>query len=634
MNDQSAQTFEFKAEIQQLLHILTHSLYSHREIFIRELISNAADALDKARFKSIKGESMADPNLEFSIRIDVDEKEKTFVLRDTGIGMSKSELIENIGTIAHSGTSEFLRQMAVQNESGVNLIGRFGVGFYSVFMAADKVELTSRSANADEPPHRWISDGKGQFEIEEAAEASRGTLIKVFLREEAEEFCQKFRVESIIKKYSNFVPFPIYLNGEQINTISAVWREPKAQVKEEQYNEFFKFIADETEEPLSRFHFSADAPIQFHALFFVPRSSRESMGFGHDEEGIQLFVRRVLVDHHSKDILPDYLRFCRGVLDSDDLPLNISRETLQENQLLIKIKSTVVSKFLGHLQDLAQNDGEKYLEVWRQHGRVLKEGYNDFTNREKISELLRFNSSRCENEKELISLQTYLSRMPEQQEEIYYISGSGRDTVSRNPILEIFRAKNIEVLYCYEPIDEFVLPGLMEYKGKKIKSADQADLKALSKVADVASEEAKVSYDKKELDKLARRIKDILADKVEEVRISERLVDSPAVLVGTDAMMSHQMQKIMMHLQQKVDLPKRNMEINPRHPLIQSMLHMYSKDAHDPFLVRISQRLFDSVQWLDGYVGDPQATATGLQELLLDVSNMYLKNAAEDKAKE
>jgi molecular chaperone HtpG len=634
MSDQSAQTFEFKAEIQQLLHILTHSLYSHREIFIRELISNAADALDKVRFKSIKGESMADPNLEFSIRIDVDEKDKTFVLRDTGIGMSKSEMVENIGTIAHSGTSEFLRQMAVQNESGVNLIGRFGVGFYSVFMAADKVELISRSAQEEEPPHRWISDGKGQFEIEPVTEATRGTSIKVFLREDAEEFCQKFRVESIIKKYSNFVPFPIYLNGEQINTISAIWREPKAQVREEQYNEFFKFIADETEEPLTRMHFSADAPIQFHSLLFVPKNSRESLGFGHDEEGMQLFVRRVLVDNHSKNILPDYLRFCRGVLDSDDLPLNISRETLQENQLLIKIKSTLVSKFLAHLQELAQNDQDKFLEIWRQHGRVLKEGYNDFTNREKIAELLRFNSSRCENDKELISLQTYLERMAEQQEEIYFISGSGRDTVSRNPILEIFASKKIEVLYCYEPIDEFVLPGLMEYKGKKIKSADQADLKALNKVPDGNSEEKKESYDHKEYDKLARRIKDILADKVEEVRISERLVDSPAVLVGADSMMSHQMQKIMMHLQQKVDLPKRNMEINPRHPLIQSMLQMYKKDVHDPFLERISQRLFDSVQWLDGYVGDPLATATGLQELLLDVSNMYVKGTTEGAAKE
>nr|HPI72017.1 molecular chaperone HtpG [bacterium] len=317
MAETSTQTFEFKAEIQQLLHILSHSLYTHREIFIRELISNAADALDKARFKTIKGEPIVDSDLEFAIWIDVDESKKTFTIRDSGIGMSQEELVKNIGTIAHSGTSEFLKQMAVQQDAGLNLIGRFGVGFYSVFMVAERVELTSRSAEAAQPAHVWSSDGQGAYDIQPADEAPRGTTVKVFLREDAQEFCQKQRVESLIKKYSNFVPFPIRVNGEQINKISAIWREPKAQVSEEQYNEFFKFIAVESENPLTWLHFSADAPIQFHALLFVPSSSRESLGFGHDEEGMQLFVRRVLVDHHAKDILPDYLRFVRGVLDSD-----------------------------------------------------------------------------------------------------------------------------------------------------------------------------------------------------------------------------------------------------------------------------------------------------------------------------
>ncbi|HPN34182.1 MAG TPA: molecular chaperone HtpG [bacterium] len=625
MAETSTQTFEFKAEIQQLLHILSHSLYTHREIFIRELISNAADALDKARFKTIKGEPIVDSDLEFAIWIDVDESKKTFTIRDSGIGMSQEELVKNIGTIAHSGTSEFLKQMAVQQDAGLNLIGRFGVGFYSVFMVAERVELTSRSAEAAQPAHVWSSDGQGAYDIQPADEAPRGTTVKVFLREDAQEFCQKQRVESLIKKYSNFVPFPIRVNGEQINKISAIWREPKAQVSEEQYNEFFKFIAVESENPLTWLHFSADAPIQFHALLFVPSSSRESLGFGHDEEGMQLFVRRVLVDHHAKDILPDYLRFVRGVLDSDDLPLNISRETLQENPHLLKIKNTLVAKFLSHLQELARTDEAKYLEIWRQHGRVLKEGYADFTQREKLAELLRFNSSKSADEKELISLQTYVERMPEKQAEIYYLSGPTRETVSRNPILEIFKAKEIEVLYCYEPIDEFALPGMMEYKGKKFKSADQADVKTLNDLPDKTAEKPAADYDKKDMDRLARRIKDILGDKVEDVRVSERLVDSPALLVGTDSFMSSQMQRIMMHMQHQVELPKRNLEINPRHPLLRNMEQIYRQDPQDPFLTQLALRLFDSAQWVDGYVGDPLATATGLQELLQQVADMYVK---------
>jgi molecular chaperone HtpG len=634
MSEQQPQTFEFKAEIQQLLHILTHSLYTQREIFIRELISNAADALDKVRFKSIKGEEIADAGIEFAVWIDLDEKAKTFTLRDTGIGMTRDELVQNIGTIAHSGTTEFLRQMAVQKEAGLNLIGRFGVGFYSVFMAAEKVELTSRSADAAQPAQIWTSDGKGAYDIQPAGDAKRGTTIKVFLREDAEEFCQKFRVEALIQKYSNFVPFPIYLNGEQINRITAIWREPKSQVTEDQYNEFFKFIATETENPLTRLHISSDAPIQFNALLFVPAAGRESLGMGHDETGLQLFVRRVLVDNHSQDILPEYLRFVRGVLDSDDLPLNISRETLQENQYLVKIKSTLVGKFLSHLQELAAADEEKYLEIWRQHGRILKEGYNDFTQREKMAELLRYNSSKSGDEKELISIKAYVERMPEKQTEIYYLSGPSREAVHRNPILEIFKAKDLEVLYGYEPIDEFTLPGLLEYNGKKFKSADQVDLKKLEEIPNKEQAAEPVEVDKKDMDKLARRIKDILADKVEDVRVSERLVDSPAVLLGTDAYMSSQMQRIMMHMQQQVELPKRNMEINPRHPLVRNMLQMYHKDVHDPFLTQMALRLFDSIQWVDGYVSDPLATARGLQELLAQVSGMYLHPTGEENKAE
>ena len=478
-----AQKYEFQAEVSQLLNILTHSLYTHRDIYIRELVSNAADALDKVRFKDIKGDEIADPDLNMEIHIDLDEKENTFTISDTGIGMTKEELIQNIGTIARSGTSEFIKQLAEENKGDINLIGRFGIGFYSVFMAGEHVEVTSKSANKEEPAQVWKSDGQGSFEIAEAPEETkRGTSIKVFLREDAKEFAEKFRVENTIKKYSNFVPFPIFLDKEQVNTQSAIWREPKSSVTKEQYNEFFKFIANQHEDALTWLHFSADVPLQFHSLLFVPQNNLEFMGFGREDEGINLFVKRVMVDSRAKDILPPYLRFVNGVIESDDLPLNISRETLQENPYMFKIKNTVVSKFLSFLQDFATNEPQEYEKLWNQHGRVLKEGYNDYPNKDKVAELFRFNSSKCNNADELISLQTYVDRMQENQDEIYFLSGPSREALQSNPNMEIFKAKDIEVFYCFDPIDEFALPGLLEYKNKKIISVDQVDLSKLSSI--------------------------------------------------------------------------------------------------------------------------------------------------------
>jgi len=621
-------SYKFKAEVSQLLNILTHSLYTHREIFIRELISNAVDALDKARLKEVMGEELTDSDLNLEIRIHLDKEAKTFTISDTGIGMSKDELVQNVGTIARSGTSEFLQQMGDDQQENINLIGKFGVGFYSVFMAGKSVEVTSKSANPKEPAHTWISDGEGSFKMTETeAPIKRGTIIRVQLRDDAEEFADDFRVRNIIETYSNFVPFPIFLEKEQVNTISAIWREPKSSVKKKQYEEFFKFIAKQSDSPLTTFHFSSDVPVQFHTLLFVPKSSFERMGFGKDEEGIHMFVKRVLVDSKAKDVLPSYLRFVRGVLESDDLPLNISRETLQENPHLFKITNTVVSKFLTHLNEFAKKDESRYALFWKEHGRILKEGYSDYTHKDKVASLFRFNSSKCEDGEAIISFDTYIDRMHEKQEEIYFLSGSSREALESNPVVEIFKSKGIEVLYCFDPVDEFVLPGLMDFKEKKIISVDQADTSKLSEIdAEESKKEKTISDEKvKDLEKLTRRMKNILGDKVEDVKLSERLVDSPAVLVAAQKGMSSQMEKIMHMVNQDARLSPKILEINKKHPMIHQMLTIYKNNAQDQVLTQIVNNLYNSVLLLDGSSEDPHTIAKGVQELLSEITKMYLE---------
>jgi molecular chaperone HtpG len=624
--------YKFKAEVTQLLDILAHSLYTHRDIFIRELVSNAADALDKVKLKEVMGETISSPDLDMEIRIELDKEKKIFTIIDTGIGMTRDELIQNIGTIARSGTSEFLKQLSEEKQGDVSLIGKFGVGFYSTFMAAEKVEVTSKSAVPKEPAHTWISDGKGAFQIQEAGEdIKRGTSIKATLRDDAIEFAEKNTVQNAIEKYSNFVPFPIYLENDQINKISAIWRDPKSTVKKKQYQEFYKFIAKQEEDPQIWMHFSAEVPIQFHALLFVPKTNFELFGFGKQDEGIHLFVKRVMVDAHAKDILPSYLRFTRGVIESDDLPLNISRETLQENPFLFKIKNTVISKFLSHLEDFARKKPEEYQTFWKQQGRILKEGYSDYTHKDKLVDLYRFNSSSCEDADELISLKTYVDRMPEKQGKIYYLTGPTRESLETNPSMEMFKANGVEVIYSYDPIDEFVFPGLMNYQGKSFVSADQADPVKLSEItSDEKKKGKKISEDlKKDLAKLTRRMKNILGKKVEDVKLSERLVDSPALLVGSEKGMSKQMEKIMQMMNKEAKPTPKIMEINQSHPLIHHMLEIYKKNAQDRILTKLVNNLFYSVLILDGAVADTHELAGGIQDILKETADLYVKGKKE-----
>lgn len=635
MSEVQTKKYEFKAEVKKLLDILVHSLYTSREIFLRELISNASDALDKVRFEITKGTDVLDKELPLEIRIDFDDKKNTITISDTGIGMSYDELITNIGTIAKSGSEEFLKQLSENKEAANNIIGRFGVGFYSVFMVAKEVIIKSKSFRKDDTAVWWKSDGSGDYEIAELDEPiKRGTTIEIYLRDDAKEFADKYRLEGIIKRHSNFISFPIYLKGEKINTIAALWREPKSSVKPEQYNEFYKFLTHDTEDPLEIIHTSVDAPIQFNALLFIPKKSYEFWRFNRDDYGLDLYVRRVLIQHHNKDLLPEYLSFVKGVVDSEDLPLNISRETLQENIIFTKIANSVTTNVLSHLQKVAKENPEKYSEFWKEHGRIFKLGYMDFANADKYQQLLRFNSSISKDEKELISFEDYVSRMKEGQKEIYYAVGSNRDAITLNPHLEIFKSKGLEVLYLYDPVDEFVISSIRKYKDFELKSVDNADLKSIEKFEDIEKKDDQIEKlskdDEKHFDSLLAKMKDILGDKVTEVKESKRLKESPATLINPDDSMSSTMQKILKMANKDISIPnqKRVMEVNKDHKLIRNLLDIFKKNSRDQFIADTTEQLYESALLLEGSLDDPHKLVNRLNKMLAEASELY-KNKME-----
>ncbi|MCO6472696.1 MAG: molecular chaperone HtpG [Melioribacteraceae bacterium] len=618
--------YEFKAEIKQLLDILVHSLYTNREIFLRELISNASDALDKIRFESNRGTEIIDKELPLEIKVNFDKKKKLLFVEDTGIGMTKDEIITNIGTIAKSGSAEFINQLKENKENAGSIIGKFGVGFYSVFMVAEKVVIKTKSYKAEEPAYEWISDGSGSYEIAETDKKSRGTVIEIHLKKDAEEFAEKYRLEQIIKKHSSFISFPIFVEKERVNTIPALWREPKTNIKPEQYTEFYKFLTYDNEEPFEVIHKSVDAPIQFSSLLFIPKKNFDFFGINREDYGLDLYVRRVLIQHQNKDLLPEYLSFVKGVVDSEDLPLNISRETLQENIIFTKISQSVTNQVLSHLIKLAKDNPEKYLEFWKEHGKIFKMGYSDYQNQEKFLELLRFNSSFNEKADDVISLADYVERMKKDQKEIYYISGSSRESITIDPHLEIFKLKGLEVLYLYEPADEFVISSIMKYKDYEFKSVDQVDLKKLNKLDNVEEkkESEKLSSDDElHFSSLLSHIKDILGDKVKEVRVSERLKDSPACLVNQDNSMSASMQKIMHIMNKDSSIPQKIMEVNKDHKLIRNLLRVFKADKNDPFIGNVAEQLYESALLLEGYLTDPHKLVNRINNLLNDSSDWY-----------
>lgn len=621
----TTQQYEFKTEIRQLLDIITHSLYTSREIFLRELVSNASDALDKVRFEQNRSTAIKDPELELRIAITCDEEKKQLVVTDSGIGMTEEELVANIGTIAHSGSAEFIRQTMADQANSSNIIGRFGVGFYSVFMVAEKVTIRTRSFHPEGHAVEWESDGMGSYTIANLSDdLPRGTTIIVQLKEEGKEFAEKHRVTSVIKKHSNFISFPILVQNEKVNTVPALWRENKFSVTPEQYKEFYSFLTYDQDAPLDTLHMSVDAPVQFSALAFVPSHSQDNFGFDRDNYGLDLYVRRVLIQSKCKDLIPEYLGFMRGVVDTEDLPLNISRETLQENRLVRKIAHTLTKQALTHLKKLGE-DKDRYATFWKEHAKRFKLGYTDFANQETFGELLRFNSSRHDDKNELISLDEYIAMTKEGQKEIYYISGPSREAIEQNPHLEIFRTKGLEVLYLYEPVDEFIMDSLRTFKEHALKATENADISAVEKFsnttdaqkpADLSSEEAQ------DMDRFIKRVQDILSERITEARISKRLSQSPSCLVSPDGSTS-QMHKIMQLMTKDASIPKKIFEINQNHPLVRNLLAVFAKNEEDAFLTSVIEQLYESALLMDGYLADPHKMVNRLHRLLEDSSVWY-----------
>jgi HSP90 family molecular chaperone len=601
-------THEFQAETKKLLDIVINSLYTERDIFVRELISNAADALEKFRHESITRSDGFDSHVPLEIAIDVDEKKETLTITDTGVGMTRGELEHNLGTIAHSGSNTFLAELAEAAQKDVSLIGQFGVGFYAAFMAGKKVRVQSRSWDESEG-NEWISDGSGSFTITEMQGLHRGTKIIVELKDDAKEYAQKWKIESIIKQYSAFVSFPIKLEGETVNTVQALWTRNRNEITEEEYSEFYKFIGNATSDALYKLHFSADAPLAINALLFVPEENFEVLGFGRVEPGVNLYCQRILIDQHSENILPEWLRFLKGVVDSEDLPLNISRQALQDNALVAKLRKVITKRFLKYLDEQATKDPELYQKFWSTFGLYLKEGVtSDYEYQKELGKLLRFESSKSKAG-EAISLSDYMLRINPDQEEIYYINGPSRVAIEAGPYVEMFRKKDIEIIYTLEPIDDFVLSHLAEFDGKKLVSADRADL-SLSKDEEEAGESSEESGDKldeKGVDTLIEWMKKELEATISDVVVSKRLVDAPAMIVNSDGFMSSSMERILAASRKEHGMgsenSKKKLEINPKNPLIIKLAELHGKDG--AFAAEVAKQIHDNAMIQAGLVVDP-----------------------------
>lgn len=608
------ETLEFQAEVKQLLDIVINSLYTDREIFLRELISNAADALEKIRYQSITEKDMLDPDLPYEITIEPNEKDKILTIADTGIGMTRDELVRNLGTIAHSGSKSFFHQLVDADKKDLNLIGQFGVGFYSAFMVAKKVRVLTRSYLPGSEGYEWVSDGVGSFTITQAEGLKRGTSIILELKDNAFEFAEKETVKKIVQRYSNFVPFAIMLDGEKVNAVQAIWTRSKSEIKEEEYAEFYKFISNAYDDALFRLHFSADAPIAINALLFVPGENMERFGFGKIEPGVSLYCRKVLIQQKAEGLLPEWLRFLKGVVDSEDIPINISRETMQDSTLIAKLRKIITGRFLKFLGEQARENTEKFNEFWRKFGVFLKEGAaSDYTYSKDIAPLLRFESSKSEPGK-YISLDDYVERTPENQKNIYYINGPSRELIEAGPYLEAFGVRDIEVIYTHEPVDDFVLTNLAEYKGKKLVSADQADLE-LPELAEEAVNDEKQDLEGLELRNLTAWLKQTLGDRVEEVKESKRLVDSPALLINLNGYMTSSMQRVMQAVNKDFgSMGGKALEINPRHEIIKGLESLRQKD--EEFAKLAAEQIYDNALAAAGLAVDPRAMVDRMYRIL------------------
>ena len=620
----TTQTHSFQTEVKQLLQLMIHSLYSNKEVFLRELISNGSDACDRLRFAALTDADQMEDGEALGLKVSVDKNEKTVTIADNGIGMTTDEVIENIGTIARSGTRQFLEALSGDAANDANLIGQFGVGFYSAFLVAHKVELTTRHASEGvEGGVRWVSDGEGEYTIESTAREERGTTITLHLRDEDKEFAEDFRLRGIISRYSDHISLPIEMPSEDeekkgeweaVNSGSALWSRPKNEVSEEDYDRFYQSLSYDTETPLATLHNRVEGNLEYTSLFFIPRKAPFDLWDREQRHGINLYVRRIFIMDDAKYLMPSYLRFVRGVVDAADLPLNVSREFLQNNKDIDRIRSASVKKILSELSRLADKEPETYSAFWTEFGKVLKEGVvEDRDNHTVLSDLMRFNSTRNEDTEQTESLAAYFKRMPMKQKAIYYVTAESHSAASTSPHLEIFRKNDIEVLLLSDPVDEWLVSSLNEYKDKPLKSVAKGalDLEDLANPEDKKANEAK----EKGLAGLTEKMQSLLGERVKSVRVSQRLTDSPACLVADETDLGGNLERILQAMGQNAPDAKPIMEINPDHPLIRQLSPEHAQ------LEDWSRVLFDQATLSEGApLPEPAAYVQRVNELLTKIA--------------
>ena len=623
------ETLQFETEVTQLLHLMIHSLYSNKEIFLRELISNASDACDRLRFEAVSDDALLSKDPDLKIQIEFDKDAHTVTVRDNGIGMSRDEVVGNIGTIARSGTREFLDQLTGDQSKDSHLIGQFGVGFYSAFIVAEKVTLTTLKAGLkDDQAVRWESQGTGSYTLEEARKTKRGTEVVLHLKKDEDELLNSWGLRSIITKYSDHVPLSIEMRElndkgevtakwETVNKASALWARPKSEISDEEYTEFYKHVSHDFAEPLVWTHNRVEGKTEYISLLYIPKQAPFDLFEPNPAHGVKLYVQRVFIMDDAEKLLPRYLRFIRGVIDSNDLPLNISREILQSNKIIDNIRSGSVKKILGVLENMAVNETDKYREFWSVFGKVLKEGPGeDFTNREKIAGLLRFASTHHDSETQDVSLDEYIARMKPEQDKIYYITADSHTAAKNSPHLEIFRDKGIEVLLLADRVDEWLMSHLSEYQEKSFASIAKGELD-LGKISGEEDKEAQKKKEK-EAEKLVERIGKVLEDKVEAVRVSLRLTTSPACIVLSEHEMALYMQHLMKQAGHELPTTKPVLEINPAHTLVR---RMEDEQAEDRFEDWAKILLDQAILAEGGQLEDPAGFVNRLNRMISEITN-------------
>lgn len=607
------QAIPFKAETRQLLNILIHSLYTDREIFLRELISNASDALTRVDFEILTNREVLDPDAELGIWITPDPEEKTLTIRDSGIGMTQEELVENLGTIAHSGARAFIEAAQEGEKNLSDIIGQFGVGFYSAFMVAEWIKVVSRSYQPEAQPAAWRSSGEDTFAVETAEKASRGTEVIIKLKDDAEEFTQESRLREVIRKHSDFVPFPIYINDqeEQVNQQSALWRQSPREVEKQAYEDFYKQLTLDFEPPLAYTHMVVDAPVQMYAMLFVPTDPERKLFSARKDDGLKLYARKVLIQEYCKDLLPEYLRFVQGVVDSEDLPLNISRESIQSNRLMAQLKKLVTSKVIGTLEELAKDDSEAYAKFWDTYSQYIKQGVAmEQLEPEKLYPLLRFHTTAKPDE--LVSLDDYVARMQPDQEDIYYILGDDKHSVLYSPHLDIVRHYDYEVLLLTDALDSFMLVKLKEYHDHAVVNVATADLE-MPEAEEAGEAEPEATMAEADHEKLIQRFKEQLGERVTDVRMTARLSGSPARLADPEGALNQEMQRVYRLLDKDFEVPKKVLELNPKHHLLVRLNELPGENQLSPLII---EQIYENALLIEGLHPEPASMVARVQKLM------------------